>query len=682
MKIKTLRRRTLISILPIVMVAIVLLTVVSYITSKTIISGEIETKMNNELRANSESIRAQILKNEQIAQSLSRSVEALKNNMSKENYFNLISNISVTSEEAVGSGIWYEPYKYSNDIKFFGPYGFKKNGKVDINETWIGENGEYDKEDWYRGALKNGKNTTWSDPYIDKLTSIPMITASSCFYDGDNIIGVSTVDISLDTIQKMIDNTKIGETGKAYLIDKNGVFIANEDKNKVLKKKITEEDDKTIAEFGQKMLKNKKGSEILMIDGKKKMVYYRTISELDWTVVISIDYNEVFQSTNTLLMKMMAIGLISLIVIIISITIFARYISKNIGKIRDAAMAIADGDLTYKVHINSEDEVGQVSVYFNKMVDNLRNIITTLSDSSSEMKVGSEKLSSMVAEITLSTDEVGRSAQEISAQAQENSATTEEISASVEEVSSNVNILANKANDGTNKSDKISERAVAISNEAKIASNTARKLYKEREENILKAIEEGKVVNEIRVMAEAINAIAEQTNLLALNAAIEAARAGQAGQGFAVVAEEVRNLAEQSTETVKEIEMTITKVQNAFDNLAENSRDVLGFIDVQVIKDYDTLVNTGEQYNNDSEFVRKMSDEMSYMSEEINKTVEQVSLAIQDVAQSAQSTAENTGRILSSISETIVGMEHVEKAAKSQSETAERLSEIVGNFKI
>ena len=153
---------------------------------------------------------------------------------------------------------------------------------------------------------------------------------------------------------------------------------------------------------------------------------------------------------------------------------------------------------------------------------------------------------------------------------------------------------------------------------------------------MLKAIEDGKIVDNIKIMADTIASIAEQTNLLALNAAIEAARAGEQGKGFAVVAEEVRKLAEQSSEAVTGIQDTIVKVQDAFKNLSENGSDVLIFINENVDPQFEEFENVGNQYYNDSDFVSQMSEEIASMSEELTATVDQVSQAVQNMSETSQ----------------------------------------------
>jgi methyl-accepting chemotaxis protein len=265
---------------------------------------------------------------------------------------------------------------------------------------------------------------------------------------------------------------------------------------------------------------------------------------------------------------------------------------------------------------------------------------------------------------------------------QEASAGTEEMSASVQEVDSSINILSQKAMEGSNNANGSKKRAIDVKNNSQKAIKASREIYSEKQTRMLKVIEEGKVVDKIKVMAETIANISEETNLLALNAAIEAARAGEQGKGFAVVAEEVKKLAEQSSEAVKSIQETIFEVQKAFKNSIDTGSDILDFINKDVQDQFVAYEKTGNQYFDDSNFVSAMSEEIAAMSEEVTATVGQVSDAVQNMAGATQKSSEQAETIKESMNETTQGLEQVALTAQSQAELAQKLTEIVQRFKI
>lgn len=165
-----------------------------------------------------------------------------------------------------------------------------------------------------------------------------------------------------------------------------------------------------------------------------------------------------------------------------------------------------------------------------------------------------------------------------------------------------------------------------------IASNAALELVNFNQTQAEKAIKESNAVEQINVLSDAILEISSQTNLLALNAAIEAARAGEAGRGFSVVAEQIRKLAEESNETVSKIQAVTNTVIFSVENLSSGSSEILDFIDTKVKRDYEGLVSTGEQYNEDSVSMSSLMNDFSSTAEELATSVQNTMKIINEIA--------------------------------------------------
>lgn len=388
--------------------------------------------------------------------------------------------------------------------------------------------------------------------------------------------------------------------------------------------------------------------------------------------------NLVSKSTNTILIVSGIIVLVSII-----LTIFmSKDIIVPLLKIKKFAQDLAEYDFSEPITITRKDEFSETGIALNQAQANVKEILKAILEGSTDLSAGSEELSATVEETTSKLEIINGATKGIAASTHESSAAAEEISASANEIDLSITDLSNRATEGSLESSKINKRAMEVKNKAEEASNNAQNLYKEKENQILQAIEAGKVVEEIKVMAEAIASISEQTNLLALNAAIEAARVGEHGKGFAVVADEVRKLAEQSSTTVSTIQGTVEKVQAAFDNLSVNAKGILNFIDTKVIPDYNLFVKTGEQYNCDADFVNKMSEDLASMSEEINATVNQISSAIQSMAKNAENSAESSNEIQSSVDDAAESINQIAITAINQANLAQKLNELVHKFKI
>ncbi|GAA0733996.1 methyl-accepting chemotaxis protein [Clostridium oceanicum] len=392
------------------------------------------------------------------------------------------------------------------------------------------------------------------------------------------------------------------------------------------------------------------------------------------------EYNEEIYSNSKF--TMISIIVVCLIISVLLSIIIIKNIMYGLGRIKDFASKLAVYDFSTPIKITGKDEMSETAIALNTAQDNVRELIKVVMNDLENMSASSEELSATMEELTAKFEVIDESTTHINKGVQETSASSEEITASMEEINSSVGELSQKSIDGSNNANDSKKNAIRVQGIAKDAIEDTQRVYKDTEKKILESIEAGKVVEEIKVMADAIGGIAEQTNLLALNAAIEAARAGEHGKGFAVVAEEVRTLAEQSAKTVSTIQLTIDKVQSAFKNLSNDSNEVLDFVNVKVNDMADKYLRTGKRYYNDSEYVSNMSEDLASMTEEIEATVNQVNEAIQNMASIAQNSAEYTSDILGNVDDATSAMEEVSATAQSQAEFAEKLNGLVSKFKI
>ena len=379
---------------------------------------------------------------------------------------------------------------------------------------------------------------------------------------------------------------------------------------------------------------------------------------------------------------MTALSIVGLALAVIIGLVLANDINKPLQRIKLYGEKLANYDFSNEFKVNRGDEFGQTDEALIRAQSNIKELIKIISENAQNMSVSSEELSATVEELSSKAISIDEAVNSIASNMQETSAGTEEISASIQEVDSSINILSQKAMDGSNNANSAKERATEVKSNSHEAMEKAKEISIEKQRNMEKVIEDGKIVANIKVMADTIASISEQTNLLALNAAIEAARAGEQGKGFAVVAEEVRALAEQSSEAVKSIQETITEIQGAFKNSIDTGSDILEFINKDVNTQFIAYEKTGNQYFDDSDFVTKMSEEIATMSEEVTATVGQVSEAVQNMAGVAQKSSEQAETIKESMNETTQGLEQVATTAQSQAELAQKLNEIVQKFKI
>lgn len=357
-------------------------------------------------------------------------------------------------------------------------------------------------------------------------------------------------------------------------------------------------------------------------------------------------------------------------------------ISRRIKKVVVVAEALGKNDLTTLVDITSKDEIGSLASSMNKSMTNIRSMIREILDSATNISATSEQLSASTQEISSRMETVNESVRQVSLGAEQLSATTQEVNATTEDISENVSSVTDRASNGNEIAKAIETKAKHVRESAENSYSSANKLYAEKQTSILHAIEEGRVVSEVKQIADEIGSIADQTNLLALNAAIEAARAGEQGRGFAVVADEVRKLAEQSSIAVQRIQEITGKVQSAFFNLSGNAQEVLSFIDNKVTPDYELFVDTGRQYGKDAEEFNMLSTEIRDSMVSVNRTILEVKKAIENVSATAEETSASSQEISASVNESLFAIQEITKASQSQASLAENLNEMVKRFKL
>jgi methyl-accepting chemotaxis protein len=493
------------------------------------------------------------------------------------------------------------------------------------------------------------------------------------------------------------DNYKIEEAEKniTSALNENNKYTTDYQKSQ-----MTGSESKAWTEFNDNAEKYNETREKVMVAVKSnnldeaKRKYFEMIplqTKMMYSLDKAIDINlseakladegilSTYISSNKIVITLTILGFV--IAIIFGILI-SKSINDPLRKIKDFAERLAIYDFSMPIFIKRNDEFGQTGIALNKAQDNVNGLVREIVENSRDINASSEKLSAIAEELASKAMSIDEAVITISTGMQETSTEAERISATVEGVNSSINELSKKAMEGSDNANKSKKKAIEVKNNSKKSIDEMQKLSTEKEENMLMVIENGKVVHNIKIMADTIGSIAEQTNLLALNAAIEAARAGEQGKGFAVVADEVRKLAEQSSEAVTAIKDTIIKVQEAFNNSINTGNDILQFINTEVHEKFNAYGDTGNQYYSDSDFVSKMSEQIAIMSEEITVTVGQVNKLVQDMALTAQRSNEQVDTIKESVNETTKAIEHVALTSQNQAELAQKLNEMVQKFRI
>lgn len=367
--------------------------------------------------------------------------------------------------------------------------------------------------------------------------------------------------------------------------------------------------------------------------------------------------------------------------------ILTYFISKSIAKPLKLAVdhlnQVSKGDFSRQVpeaFKSRKDEAGDIAKGIDLMQRELVVLINKVSKETNEIESVVDSVKSSVTLLDNSIETVSATTEELSASMEETAASSEEMAATSQEIERAVYSIAEKSQKGAMEASNISKRAEETKENITASQKKAYEIFIGTKKQLEEAISNSKVVEQINVLSESIMQITSQTNLLALNAAIEAARAGEAGKGFSVVADEIRKLAEQSKETVIEIQGVTKKVTDAVSHLNLSSKQLLDFMSTDVDKDYNSMLDVAEKYSQDAKFVDNLVTDFSSTSEELLASIQDILRTIDNVAEAASEGASGTTDIAQRVSDVSDKSNDVLNQVLKSKESADKLKEEMAKF--
>ncbi len=493
------------------------------------------------------------------------------------------------------------------------------------------------KRPWYQNTVKAGHPIFDIDE--DIVYKQVFVNYRRPIYNKDgNLLGVGGVDMTLDHLKRFLTELNIFATGQVMLIGSNGKFLYHPNQKWVLEQSLGDlmQDEKNYKHLDltvERASRGEGGIDRVIYAGESCYLISASVPDLGWLLVYSVSTREINAPLLSLTRVFVVIVSLTLSLLVFAILFITGSISRPIQSIVTLLKDISEGegDLTKRMSVERDDELGEMARMFNMFVDKLHEIISLV-------RINTENVADASDQITAASTQLATGAEAQNAQASEVAASMHQMTASIFESSQNATQSAEIAKTATSKAEEGSQAMRAtLDGMEEIVSTTA------KTSEIVDALSNR--TGQIGEILEVINEIADQTNLLALNAAIEAARAGDQGRGFAVVADEVRKLAERTTKATEEISETVVAIQGDTLKASESmtaARSVVKRGKEAALKTETVLKDIITSVTHATDMIIQIavaSEQMSAGAEEISKNVESISTVTRQSVDSSEQMA-------------------------------------------
>lgn len=555
-----------------------------------------------------------------------------------------------------------------------------KIGIADVNGDIIFSNStqtDISEREYFQKALEGTANI--SDPLMSATEGkIVVIYAVPILQKGE-VTGVLTVTADSNEISNIVSSVTFGETGKAFMINAQGVKIAHYNNELVvnmdndLENVKNDSSIKELASLEEKMIQGKSGVGEYHYKGEEKILAYAPVEGTDWSLAVSVLTSEVLSQVGTLVYKLVMLAIVAIFISIVLVYIVSTQITKRIKIATQYILPLSKGDFTNEInenHLKSKDEVGQMINAVHTMQYSLRDMFQLVNVSSDQIDENAKNLSEISKQMSESVGMVNDAIQDV---AQGNATQADSITV----ILKNMNEFSYSMRLIIDDIQKVDENAAGI----KVLSEESNGKVTQLSESVKKTNSSFDIfknqMSELRInlkqigeVTNLINSVSEQTNLLALNASIEAARAGEAGKGFAVVAEEIRKLAEQSKKSAENIYVLIRSIDSGNVYIEESTQllnnefeDQAKVIDSMLTSFYEII----ESIQDISPRIKGVNDatiSINHKRSDIMEELEQISAVSQQASAATEEISASMEQLLSSSEEVYTSSNDLEKQTK------------------